>query len=91
MRIVQTERKYEKIWSACFSEAKSQVWGIIRRYEIRPEGRALVGDKRRFLSILASTKIDPSRERKKYGPRWKAKERMVGWRAKRLLIAIFYI
>ena len=26
MRIIQTERKYEKIWSVCFSEAKSQVW-----------------------------------------------------------------
>ena len=63
MRVVQAERKYEKIWSACFSEAKSQGWRIVRRYEIRPDGRALVGDKRRFSSILASTKIDPSRER----------------------------
>jgi hypothetical protein len=26
MRIVQAKRKYEKIWSVCFSEAKSQVW-----------------------------------------------------------------
>jgi len=25
-RIIQTEWKYEKIWSACFTEGKSQVW-----------------------------------------------------------------
>jgi len=63
MRIVQAERKYEKIWSACFSEAKSQVWlNLKKEYVIRPDGRALVGDKRRFLSILSSNKIDPSRE-----------------------------
>jgi len=45
MRVVQTKRKYEKIWSVCFSEAKSQVWLNYKEdYGIRPEGRALVGD-----------------------------------------------
>ena len=45
MRIVQTERKDEKTWSACFSKAKGQVWlNFKEEYGIRPEGRALVGD-----------------------------------------------
>jgi len=58
MRIIQAKRKYEKIWSACFSEAKSQVWlNPKEEYEIRPEGRALDGDKRRFSHILSSNKI----------------------------------
>ena len=45
MRIIQAEPKYEKTWSACFSEAKSQVWlNPKEEYGIRPEDRALVGD-----------------------------------------------
>ena len=45
MRIIQAKWKDEKIWSACFSGAKSQVWlNPKEEYGIRPEGRALVGD-----------------------------------------------
>ena len=58
MRVVQVKQKYGKTWSACFSEAKSQVWlNPKEEYAIRPEGRALVGDKRRFFHILSSNKI----------------------------------
>jgi hypothetical protein len=62
MRIIQAERKNGKTWSTCFSEAKSQVWmNPKEEYEIRPDGRALVGDKRRFFHILPPRKIwDPA-------------------------------
>lgn len=57
MRVLQVERKYEKIWSACFSVAKSQVWlNPKEEYGIRPDGRALVGDKRVFVYFLLSSK-----------------------------------
>jgi hypothetical protein len=63
MRIIQAKRKNEKTWSACFSGAKSQVWlNPKEEYEIRPEGRALDGDKRVFVYFLLSSKS----KKKKY-------------------------
>jgi len=57
MRIIQAERKDGKTWSVCFSEAKSQVWLNPKEdYGIRPDGRALVGDKRVFVYFLLSSK-----------------------------------
>jgi len=57
MRILQTERKYGKIWSACFvGTTRAKFGGSEEEYEIRPEGRALDGDKRVFVCFLLSSK-----------------------------------
>ena len=57
MRVVQAKRKYEKIWSACFvGTTRAKFGGSEEDYGIRPEGRALDGDKRVFVYFLLSSK-----------------------------------